>query len=105
LLAGSKAVGQKNSDNLTLSGTGSTNATNLLQARLPGQAYGTNPIVLEAKKGKLTDSSNQHAIDDTVGSLKKAPHVIHVVNPLSSEGATALSKDKTIGYISVTLDI
>jgi RND superfamily putative drug exporter len=42
------AAGEKTSDNLTLPGTGSTNAQNLLQDHLPDQANGTNPVVLEA---------------------------------------------------------
>jgi putative drug exporter of the RND superfamily len=42
-------------------------------------------------------------VDDTVDSLKKEPLVVRVVSPLGQEGSSALSKDKKIGYISVTL--
>jgi putative drug exporter of the RND superfamily len=97
------AAGTQNSDNLSLPGTGSTNAQDLLQDHLPSMAYGTNPVVLQTKSGKLTDSKNKQAIENTVDSLKKNPGVVHAVSPLSQEGAAALSKDKTIGYISVTL--
>jgi RND superfamily putative drug exporter len=97
------AAGEKTSDNLTLPGTGSTNAQNLLKDHLPSQAYGTNPVVLEAKSGKLTDSKNKKAVEDTVDSLKKVSIVQRVVSPLSKEAKEALSKDKQIGYISVTL--
>jgi putative drug exporter of the RND superfamily len=103
LAIGSRAVGEQNSDNLTLPGTGSTDAQDLLKAKLPKQAYGTNPVVLQATKGKLTDSANSKAVDATVKSLKKEPLVIRAVSPLSTEGSSSLSKDKTIGYISVTL--
>jgi RND superfamily putative drug exporter len=102
-LAG-QAAGTRNSDNLSLPGTGSTKAQDLLTAKLPSQAYGTNPIVLEAETGKLTSSKNKKAVKDTVASLKKAPHVTHAVSPLDKAGADALSKDKKIGYISVTLN-
>jgi RND superfamily putative drug exporter len=97
------AAGEKTSDNLTLPGTGSTNAQNLLKDHLPSQAYGTNPVVLEAKSGKLTDSKYKKAIGDTVDSLKKVSIVQRAVSPLSKEAKEALSKDKKIGYISVTL--
>jgi len=97
------AAGEKTSDNLSLPGTGSTNAQNLLKDHLPSQAYGTNPVVLEAHSGKLTDSKSKKAIEDTVDSLKKQPEVERVVSPLGKAGKAALSKDKTIGYISVTL--
>ena len=103
LALGSRAVGEQNSDNLSLPGTGSTKAQDLLKDRLPKQAYGTNPVVLEAAKGKLTDSANSKAVDATVKSLKKEPGVVGAVSPLSDEGKAALSKDKQIGYISVTL--
>ena len=105
LVIGSRAAGEQTSDNLTIPGSGSTRATDLLQDRLPHQAYGTNPVVLQARSGKLTDSHNKKAIDDTVTSLKKAQHVIAAVSPLSTEGKAALSKDEKIGFIAVTLDI
>ncbi len=92
-------------DDLTLPGTGSTNATDLLQKRLPQQAYGSIPVVLKATKGTLEDSSAKQAVDATVSNLKADPHVVSVVSPLESKGAGLLSKDKTIGYIAVTLNI
>jgi RND superfamily putative drug exporter len=103
LALGSRAAGEQNSDNLTLPGTGSTEAQDLLKSKLPKQAYGTNPVVLQANRGKLTDSANSKAVDATVKSLKAEPLVIQAVSPLSAEGSAALSKDKTIAYISVTL--
>ena len=50
--------GRNTSNDLTLPGTGSTNAQNLLDAHLPKQANGTNPVVMEAPNGKLTSSAN-----------------------------------------------
>ena len=48
-------VGRETSNDLTLPGTNSTDATDLLDDRLPQQANGTNPVVLEAPQGqKLT---------------------------------------------------
>ena len=59
----------------------------LLKESLPEQAYGTNPVVLEATKGKLTDTANSKAVDATVKALKKKPGVTSVVSPLSQKGA------------------
>ena len=103
LALGSRAAGERNSDNLSLPGTGSTEALDLLKAKLPQQAYGTNPVVLETAQGKLTDSANSKAVNATVEALKKEPGVVRAVSPLSDEGKAALSKDGRIGYISVTL--
>jgi RND superfamily putative drug exporter len=105
LVGASHAVGDRTSDNLNLKGTGSTQATDLLQQRLPNQANGSNPLVLKAASGKLTDSKNKQAVDDTVAALKKTPHVIRVINPTSSSGSAFLSKGKTEGYIPVWLNV
>jgi putative drug exporter of the RND superfamily len=98
-------AGGPTSDNLSLPGTGSTRALDLLQERLPNQANGSNPIVLQASDAKLTSSKNKQAVQATVKSLEQAPHVIRVVSPLGKQGSAALSKDKKIGFISVTLDL
>lgn len=103
LAVGSRAAGDQTSDNLRLPGTGSTNAQNLLKDKLPQQAYGTNPIVLESSKGRLDKGDNPKAVKKTVKSLKNAPHVTAAVSPLSKEGPGALSKNGKIAYISVTL--
>ena len=41
-----RAVGEQNSDNLSIPGTGSTKAQDLLAANLPNEAYGSNPVML-----------------------------------------------------------
>ena len=105
LVGFSHAVSEKTSDNLNLPGTGSTRATDLLQERLPQQANGSNPLVLKTESGKLTDSKNKKAVDQTVSALQKTPHVIKVVNPTTSSGSAFLSKGKTEGYIPVTLSV
>ena len=105
IIAVANSVGRQTSNDLTLPGTGSTQSQDLLQDNLPKQANGTNPVVMETPSGTLTTGKNEQAVKATVSSLKKAPHVIGAVSPLSSEGASALSKDKRIGYISVTIDL
>lgn len=98
-----RAAGTRNSDNLTIPNSDSTLAQDLLEGDLPGQAYGTNPVVLQAAKGKLNDSTNKPIVEDTVKKLRAEPGVTKAVSPLSTAGKGNLSKDKTIGYISVTL--
>jgi RND superfamily putative drug exporter len=105
LVAISNASGSKTSENLTLPGTGSTKATELLEDDLPEQAYGSNPLVIEAPKGKLTEPKYATAVQETVENLEAQPDVNSAVSPLSKEGAKLLSKDQTIGYIPVVLGI
>jgi RND superfamily putative drug exporter len=102
----SASAGEDWNDNLTLPGTGSTRATDLLQAKLPQQAYGSIPVALRDPSGTLDDSKSSSAINTTVKNLEATPHVIRAVSPLDpASGGALLSKDRKIGYISVTLDI
>jgi putative drug exporter of the RND superfamily len=105
LIVAANQAGSETTNNLSLPGTNSQHASDTLSSGLPSQANGTNPLVLATDKGKLTDSKHKSAVDSTVKRLKNTPHVQAAVSPLSTEGASALSKDKKIGYISVSLDV
>jgi RND superfamily putative drug exporter len=97
------ATGRPTSNNTTIPGSDSEKATELLQKKLPAQANGSVPIVLEASKGTtLTDATNVTAINDAVESLSKNSNVANAVSPLM-EGSKALNADATIGFISLTL--
>ncbi|HEY6729484.1 MAG TPA: MMPL family transporter [Solirubrobacterales bacterium] len=102
----SSAAGSKTSENLTLPGTDSTTATELLEDNLPEQAYGSNPLVFEAPRGKqLTEAQYAAGIEETVKRLNKLGEVNSAVSPLSPEGAPFLSEDRSIGYIPVVLNV
>jgi RND superfamily putative drug exporter len=105
LLAISHSAGSKTSENLTLPGTDSTKATELLEDDLPEQAYGSNPLVLEAPQGKLTAKKYAAAVAETEKKLNSLEDVNSAVSPLSPQGANFLSKDQSIGYFPVVLSI
>ena len=105
LVGVSHGLGENTNDNLSLPGTDSQHATDTLSHSFPDQANGTSPIVLHASKGKLTESKYASAVNEAAADVAKAPHVASVVNPLTPQGASALSKDKSTGYLSVTLAV
>jgi len=105
LVVVSHRLGDNTNDNLSLPGTDSQQATDTLTKSFPDQANGTSPIVLHAASGKLTDSKNANAVNQAAANVAKADNVAAVVNPLTPQGATALSKDKRTGYLSVTLAV
>jgi putative drug exporter of the RND superfamily len=105
LVVVSHRLGEKTNDNLSLPGTDSQRATKALEKSFPDQANGTSPIVLHVSHGKLTDADNAQAIEQAAKGVAKEPNVASVVSPLSPQGAAALSKDKTTGYLSVTLAV
>jgi uncharacterized membrane protein YdfJ with MMPL/SSD domain len=102
-----RVVGSVTSNDLSLPGTGSQEAKDLLQAMFPPQQNGANPIVFHVTKGTLTDDQYKKAVQDSVKEIKKQPHVSSVTNPLSSGGKTAglLSKDKQTAFAPVLMDV
>ncbi len=105
LVAVSHRLGDNTNDNLSLPGTDSQASTDALAKSFPDQANGSSPIVLHASSGKLTDAKNAEAVNKAAAAVAKEPKVASVVNPLTPQGASALSKDKTTGYMSVTLSV
>ena len=99
-----RTVGPNVNDNLTLPGTDSQRATDLLAARFPSQANGTNPVVMTAPKGaKLTDDRYASAIDSAVSAFRRDADVRSATSPLSQAGKAYLSDDERIGYIALNL--
>lgn len=106
LLVGSKSMGWNTSNNLTLDGTGSQEATNLLDARWPQAANGSIPVAIGAPGGDLiTDSKYSDAINETVSNYQNDPGVESVVSPLgtSQQSQSLNSKDGQIAIISITI--
>ena len=91
LAISARALGPNVSDNLTLPGTDSHAATDLLEQRFPSQANGTNPVMLRAPQGeKINAAKYKQPIDDTVSALKADPAIrSHVVATIDLARARA----------------
>src|SRR3954454_15738651 len=98
------SAGRPENDNVTLPGTGSQSATDLLDKYLPEQANGSVPIVLESDSS-LAQGQNKQAVDDTVKSLAASQYVQQAISPFSQEGASDITKDGKIAYIAVALKV
>src|SRR5689334_2346815 len=105
LVAVSHHLGDNTNDSVTLPGTNSQQASDALSKSFPDQANGSSPIVLHVSSGKLTDSKYSQAVNQAAADVAKAPDVASVVNPLTAQGASALSEDQRTGYLSVTLSV
>ena len=102
---GATGAGRPTSDDTTIPGSDSTAATDLLEQKLPSQANGSVPIVVQANSGKLTEGANKTAVEKTVDALKANQYVRSVVSPLSNEGSTSLAEHDTLGIISTNLTL
>jgi uncharacterized membrane protein YdfJ with MMPL/SSD domain len=98
-------AGSNTSNNLNLPGTDSQAATDLLENQFPPQQNGKNPIVFRATSGKVTDSANKQAIEQSYKNIKALPHFYSAVNPFSQEGQAQISKDEKTAFIAVLLKI
>jgi putative drug exporter of the RND superfamily len=105
LVTAGQSVSSQTNDNLTLPGTDSTIATELLEDNLPEQAFGSNPLTIVSAGGKLTERRSSEAITATVKKLEALPEVSSAVNPLGPGGESLLSTDGRIAYIPVYLNV
>ena len=106
LVALSQVIGANTSDNLSLPGTDSQAASNLLAAQFPPRQNGNSPLVFHTPAGeKVSDPDNKQAIEDSYARLKKLPHVASVVDPFGQRGAAQIGKDGRTAYIPVLLDV
>ena len=98
-------AGSNTSNNLNLPGTDSQAATELLADQFPPQQNGKNPIVFRATKGKVTDSANKQAIEQSYKNIKAQPHFYSATSPFSQQGQAQISSDKRTAFIAVLLDV
>ena len=98
-------VGAETSNDLSLPGTESQQATDLLASRFPPQQNGGNPVVFHVTKGKITDSANKQAVESSYKALSKAPHVASAPDPFANAASGLVSKDATTAFTPVLLDI
>jgi len=99
-----RGCGQETNDNLSLPGTDSQAASNLLGDKFPDQANGSVPIAFRAPAGtKLSDTKYKKPIERLTKAYGKDPAVMHAVGLFSEQGGDQLNKKHTIGYISLYL--
>ncbi len=103
LVVAGQSQQSRTNDNLTLPGTDSTAATELLENNLPAQAFGNNPLVIESSGAQLTAPRQAEAVAATVKRLRALPDVNSAIDPLSREGAAFLSKSRKVAYVPVYL--
>ena len=87
-------VGALTSNDLSLPGTGSQDAKDLLQHRFPPQQNGANPIVFHISSGKLTDQKYKTAIQDSMKAIKRVEvpeDLVGTVSYLTSDDAAFIT--------------
>ena len=99
-----RAAGSAYSDALTLPGSGSTTALNLLGKAFPGHAGDQDTIVWRAGHGSVDAPAVRARITAMLGKVAAAPGVASVISPYSARGATEISRSGQIAYATVVFD-
>lgn len=101
LLGWAEAVNMKpTSSAISIPGTEAQKAIDRMGELFPDAGAGSGRLVFAAPTGKTLDEYKP-VIDQAAASLKTAPSVSAAITPF--ENPTALSKDKTIGFLQLQL--
>ena len=100
-IGASRVIGASYSDNVTLSGTQSYTAGQLLHAHdLAASGYSAT-VVMRAPGGIAAESG---PLGQVVSNLSHLPHVLRAANPLATQPPT-VSVDGKIAYSAIQLDV
>jgi RND superfamily putative drug exporter len=97
------SVGDRAANNLTLPGTGTQQAVDLLRSHFPAQAGDADQIVFRARSGTLTSIVDRAVIATMLDRVARMPHVVGVISPYAA-GQRAISQDGTIAFATVRFD-
>src|SRR3954449_3743111 len=101
-----KQVGADTDNNVSLPGTGSQAATDLLQAGFPPQQNGSHPIIFQIRgAGKVTDKHNKQAITDSYKAIKKIKYVHSATSPFAQGAGAQISTGKKAWRIGGLLNV
>src|SRR5262252_2440328 len=98
-------VGGITSNDQTLPGTQSQQASDLLAKYFPPQQNGSSPIVFHVSKGKITGKANKDAVESSYKALKKVPGVSSVTDPFGNASSFLISADGHTAWTPVLLKI
>lgn len=94
---------QPTTSSVTIPGTESQQALNLLDQKFPGTGGAQAQVVFSVKgPGTLTTPADKQAIETTVAQLQKLPQVVGVTDPFTSG---TISKDGRIAYAVVAYPV
>jgi putative drug exporter of the RND superfamily len=99
-----KGAGSNFSNSLTLPGTQSQAAVNLLTHDFPQQAGDQDQIVFATPTGSITGPSVTARIERALTSVVQLPHVVSVISPYSAQGTHQIAADHRVAFATVTFD-
>jgi uncharacterized membrane protein YdfJ with MMPL/SSD domain len=93
------------SNDQSLPGTQSQQASDLLAQYFPPQQNGSSPIVFHVAKGKITDKANKDAVESSYKALLKARDVYSATDPFGKSSSALVSANGQTAWTPVLLKI
>ena len=97
----SQAVKTSYDNSLTLPGTGSGSAQELLQRSVPAQAGDSDQIVWQVSRGSVTDPAVEQRMSAMLARVSHLPEVAFVASPYLPGGGAQISPDGRTAYATV----
>jgi putative drug exporter of the RND superfamily len=103
-MVASHRVGARYVNNLSLRGTDSQRATDLLRHEFPAQSGDSDQIVLHVSRGRIGDPAVRERVTPVLARVARLPHVTAVQSPYRVSGPQALSPDGRTAFATVAFD-
>jgi putative drug exporter of the RND superfamily len=92
------------SANFNTPGSESKAALDLLNQKFPERSGDTISVIFKADRG-VNDAATRARVGSLLTTLKAHPHVVGVISPYDPAGAGNVSRDGTIAFASLQLDV
>ncbi len=103
-MGAAKAAGPNYVNNLSLAGTGSQRAADLLAREFPAQAGDTDEIVLHTAGGPVGAAAVQRRVTPMLETVSRLPHVTAVASPYAPGHAGQISRDGRTAFATIAFD-
>jgi len=100
----SKALPAQYANNITLPGTESHAAAEILDKQFTNQSGDRSQIVFAADSGTLSNPATQARATKMLADVAKLPHVSEVQSPWSPNGRGQIAKSNQVAFATVTFD-
>ena len=94
-------AGSAFSNSVSLTGTESTKALDLISAWMPQQAGDSATVVWRTPTGSVTDAAVKTRMQAALEQIAAVPSVVSVTSPYDANGAAQISEDGTTAYADV----
>ena len=103
-MAASHAAHPRYVNNVSLPGTDSQRATDLLRHDFAAQSGDLDQIVLHVRSGSIRGADVRARVAPALAQVARLPHVARVVSPFAPGGGQAVSRDGRTAFATVAFD-